>query len=65
MRQRQWRRGALLTQIACDASAGAQRFRVVAQNGAYGLVNVGSGRCVDVPGYSTGPASSCGSGRAV
>ncbi|MEV4836990.1 RICIN domain-containing protein [Nonomuraea sp. NPDC049486] len=45
--------GAVLAQIACDASAGAQRFRVVAQSGAYGLVNVGSGRCVDVPGYST------------
>ncbi|MEV0617754.1 RICIN domain-containing protein [Nonomuraea sp. NPDC050404] len=44
---------AVLTQVACDASAGAQQFRVVAQNGAYGLVNVGSGRCVDVPDYST------------
>ncbi|MFC5819273.1 pectinesterase family protein [Nonomuraea harbinensis] len=45
--------GALLAQVACVASAGAQQFRVVAQNGAYGLVNVNSGRCVDVPNYST------------
>ncbi len=45
--------GALLTQLACDASNSAQQFRVVAQNGGYGLVNVNSGRCVDVPNYST------------
>ncbi|MEV0617753.1 pectinesterase family protein [Nonomuraea sp. NPDC050404] len=44
---------AVLTQLACNASAGAQQFRAVAQNGAYGLANAGSGRCVDVPDYST------------
>ncbi|GAA3234293.1 RICIN domain-containing protein [Dactylosporangium siamense] len=44
--------GGLLTQVACNAAAAGQRFTVVAQNGAYGLVNTGSGKCADVP-YST------------
>ncbi|WP_203995045.1 RICIN domain-containing protein, partial [Sphaerisporangium rufum] len=44
--------GAVFTQLACDNST-AQQFRAVAQNGAYGLVNINSGRCLDVPNYST------------
>ncbi|MEV6304495.1 RICIN domain-containing protein [Actinoplanes sp. NPDC051861] len=44
--------GGLLTQVACNAASTAQQFRVVAQNGAFGLVNVASGKCADVPNSS-------------
>ncbi|WP_433379754.1 RICIN domain-containing protein [Actinoplanes sp. CA-142083] len=41
--------GALLQQLACAG----QQFKVVAQNGAYGLTDVASGKCVDVPNSTT------------
>ncbi|WP_433379751.1 pectinesterase family protein [Actinoplanes sp. CA-142083] len=44
--------GAVLQQIACNTAAADQQFQVVAQNGAYGLVNAAGAKCVDVP-YST------------
>ncbi|MGJ6964141.1 pectinesterase family protein [Streptosporangium sp. G11] len=45
--------GALLVQVACDAAAADQQWRVVARSGGFNLVNAGSGRCVDVPNSST------------
>src|SRR5688572_25021979 len=47
--------GALLQQIACNAGAADQQFRVTAQSGGFALVNANSSRCVDVP-HSDGTA---------
>lgn len=44
--------GALLTQAACT-SAASQQWRVTAAGNRFNLVNVNSGRCVDVPSGST------------
>ncbi len=43
---------ALLVQIACNNAATDQQFRTVAQGAGFGLVNVNSGRCADVPSGS-------------
>jgi len=46
--------GALLQQWGCTSGATWQQFKVVAAgSGKYNLVNVNSGRCVDVPGSTT------------
>ncbi|XVU20984.1 RICIN domain-containing protein [Actinoplanes sp. CA-054009] len=45
--------GGLLTQIACSTAATSQLFGAVAQNGAFGLTNTASGKCVDVPNSSS------------
>ncbi|WP_428965716.1 RICIN domain-containing protein [Micromonospora fluostatini] len=44
---------ALLTQVACASTAREQQFRVTTQNNGYGLTNINSSRCADVPYSST------------
>ncbi|MFF5082787.1 pectinesterase family protein [Actinoplanes sp. NPDC000266] len=45
--------GGLLTQVACNTANASQLFGAVSQNGAFGLTNSASGKCVDVPYSST------------
>ncbi|MBL7253471.1 pectinesterase family protein [Paractinoplanes lichenicola] len=45
--------GGLLTQVACSTTNTAQLFTAASQNGAFGLTNSASGKCLDVPYSST------------
>src|SRR6476619_6880902 len=45
---------ALLIQVACNSAATDQQWKAVGQSsGQFNLVNVNSGRCIDVPSSST------------
>ncbi|MBL7253472.1 RICIN domain-containing protein [Paractinoplanes lichenicola] len=45
--------GGLLTQVACSTTNTSQLFTAASQNGAFGLTNSASGKCLDVPNSST------------